>query len=116
MGGPECRDSFRPRWRATTDLEVLLVASDVVLHQEELLLHEAAVLVVQVLQQHLVQNHGEVQVLGGPLPEAHHTERVRSSWVPMWWSTVDQFEKHMSHRGLISSVILIVKAHYIMIL
>ena len=80
----------------TTDLEVVLVAPDVVLHQEVLLLHEAAVLVVQVLQQHLVQNHGEVQVLGGPPPEIHNTEKARSSWVPMWWLTMDPFEKHMS--------------------
>ena len=79
---------------ATAYLEVLLVAPDVVLHQEVLLLHEAAVLVVQVPQQHLVQNHGEVQVLGGPLPGMHNREKVRSSWVPMWWS-MDPFEEHM---------------------
>ena len=82
MGADTRADGFPPRWRATTYLEVLLVAPDVVLHQEVLLLHKAAVLVIQVPQQHLVQNHGEGQVLGGPLPGMHNTEKVRSSWSP----------------------------------
>lgn len=52
----------------SSHLEVLLVAPDVVLQQERLLLDKATVLDVQVLQQNLEQHHGQVMVPGCSLP------------------------------------------------
>lgn len=54
---------------ASSNLKVLLVASDVVLQQERrLLLDEATVLDIQVLQQNLEQHHCQVMVPGCSFP------------------------------------------------